>query len=670
MSVIHNQAIAYRREIDGLRAVAVLPVILFHTGCAYVTGGFVGVDVFFVISGYLITAILIREIDEGNFSIARFYERRARRLLPALVVVIACCLPFAWIWMLPGELKRFGQTLAAVATSSSNIYFWKNTDYFSPAAEEQPLLHTWSLAVEEQYYMLFPLFLIFAWRIGKQKLFWLIALIAALSLVLAECSLRALPVAAFYLLPTRAWELLAGSLLAFIPIQRAAALRRGIIAEAGSFVGLALIFVSIFAFDKTMPWPSFYTMVPVLGTVLTLTFASSSNFAGRVLSTRAFVGIGLISYSAYLWHQPILAFGRIRLLNVTYPEAIVVASVVLSLVLATLSWRFVETPFRLKKSSTSNVLRVSMLALVGCLSFGMAFSVSGGITSRVPTSFTQFADHYENYDRDWQDGRCFIHSAYNDIRAFAPECYKRQVDGEVILLGDSHAAALYPGLKAAFGAAKISNLTMSGCKPTFALSDGTVQRCKTLNPQRWQYVEQNPKAQLVISANWSADDVTPGHLEYTQLTNTLERELRFRDKTSITLVGCVPEWDPHLPLYLVRMSSGALGFYGKTGISQDEFALLERNRDREARKLCNQKLQAIASKFEIRFIDAWTPFCNERGECKIRLSAAESAANKLYRAPELTTFDYGHLTKAASEYFVRTWASQLANNEMHASVVP
>lgn len=217
MSTYHNQAIAYRPEIDGLRAVAVLPVILFHAGFDLFSGGYVGVDVFFVISGYLITSIILREMEQGKFSIARFYERRARRILPALFFVIVCCLPFAVIWMASGEIKRFGQAMIAVSLFASNVFFWKTTNYFAPAAEEEPLLHTWSLAVEEQYYVLFPLFLMLCWRFGRSRLFWLTALAALLSLGLAEWGWRNQPVANFYLLPTRAWELLAGSLLAFFP---------------------------------------------------------------------------------------------------------------------------------------------------------------------------------------------------------------------------------------------------------------------------------------------------------------------------------------------------------------------------------------------------------------------------------------------------------------------
>ena len=208
--------VKYRAEIDGLRALAVLPVILFHADFELFSGGFVGVDVFFVISGYLITTIIISEMTEGKFSIINFYERRARRILPALFFVMFACIPFAWMWMLPSQMKDFSQSLIAVSLFASNILFWRESGYFDAAAEEKPLLHTWSLAVEEQYYVLFPIFLILAWRFGKNRVFWMIVVIAAISLLLSELGWRKQPAANFYLAPTRAWELFAGSIAAFI----------------------------------------------------------------------------------------------------------------------------------------------------------------------------------------------------------------------------------------------------------------------------------------------------------------------------------------------------------------------------------------------------------------------------------------------------------------------
>ena len=224
----------YRSEIDGLRSIAVIPVILFHAGFEFFSGGFIGVDVFFVISGYLITTILIEDIENKRFSVLNFYERRARRILPALFFVMLCSIPFALLWMTPWELKDFSQSLVAVSLFASNILFWRKSGYFAEASEENTMIHTWSLAVEEQYYILFPLFLFLAWRYGKNRVFWIIVVLAAVSLALSEWGWRNKDSANFFLLPTRAWELFTGSITAFI-IQKNGVKNNNIL----SFIGFS-----------------------------------------------------------------------------------------------------------------------------------------------------------------------------------------------------------------------------------------------------------------------------------------------------------------------------------------------------------------------------------------------------------------------------------------------
>ncbi len=271
------------------------------------SGGYVGVDVFFVISGYLITNIIITELDQQNFSILKFYERRARRIMPALFFVMLCCIPFAWMWMMPGQFKDFGQSFIAVSLFASNILFWNESGYFDAATEEKPFLHTWSLAVEEQYYMLFPIVLILLWRFGRQPVFYVVIGTAIASLLLSELSWRKFPEANFYLAPTRAWELFAGSICAFLQFGKSQKTSNIL-----SALGLTLIVFAIFFYDEFTPFPSLYALAPVGGTALIILFGTSGTWVARLLSTKPFVGIGLISYSAYLWHQPLFAFARIR----------------------------------------------------------------------------------------------------------------------------------------------------------------------------------------------------------------------------------------------------------------------------------------------------------------------------------------------------------------------
>jgi len=325
----------YRAEIDGLRALAVVPVILFHAGFELFGGGFVGVDVFFVISGYLITTILIEDLEKDQFSLINFYERRARRILPALFFVMLVCIPFAWMWMLPSQMKGFSQSLVAVSLFSSNILFWRESGYFEAAAEEKPLLHTWSLAVEEQYYVLFPIFLFLAWQFGKHRVFWMIVVMAAISLLLSEWGWRHEATGNFYLAPTRAWELFSGSIAAFV-VQK-----RGVKSNnALSLVGLTAIIFSIFAYDRTTPFPSLHALIPVIGVVLLVLYADKETLVAKLLSTKAFVGVGLISYSAYLWHQPLFAFAKIRL-SEEPPMLLMAMLSATSLTLAVASWTLV-----------------------------------------------------------------------------------------------------------------------------------------------------------------------------------------------------------------------------------------------------------------------------------------------------------------------------------------
>lgn len=368
----------YRSEIDGLRAIAVVPVILFHAGFEIFSGGFVGVDVFFVISGYLITTIIINEMDEGKFSLLSFYERRARRILPALFFVVLCCIPFACFLLLPSDMKDFSQSLVAVATFSSNILFWREGGYFDTAAELKPLLHTWSLAVEEQFYILFPLFLMAAWRFGKRANVWTLVAAFVISLAMAQWGAYNKPSATFYLLPTRAWELLIGSFAAFY-LQNRTVSTSAWSNNVLSAIGLVAILYSVFAFDDATPFPSLYALVPTVGAVLIILFAVRGTAVHSLLSTRGFVSLGLISYSLYLWHQPVFAFWRhYHVLEPTHLQMIFLTSCCLSL--AYLTYQFVERPLRLKEfiSTHVQIFTISTVGILSFLMFGFLGNFSNG----------------------------------------------------------------------------------------------------------------------------------------------------------------------------------------------------------------------------------------------------------------------------------------------------
>ena len=452
----------YRAEIDGLRALAVIPVIFFHAGFELFNGGFIGVDVFFVISGYLITTVLIEDIENKRFSILNFYERRARRILPALFFIMITCIPFAWMWMLPSQMKDFSQSLVAVSLFLSNVLFWLESDYFAAASEEKPLLHTWSLAVEEQYYLLFPIFLILFWRFGKNKVFWTIFIIALISLLLSELGWRKEPSANFYLSFTRVWELFAGSLVAFI-VKKNGVQKNNFLA----IIGLTAIIFSIFFYDETTPFPSLYALVPVLGVVLFVLYAEKETLAAKFLSRKLFVGIGLISYSAYLWHQPLFAFARVRLSE--YPSSLLMAMLSsTSIVLAYFSWRYVEKPFR--ESSNLGQKLIFLFSLIGLVSFLVI-----GFIGYKTNGFVNFITTAEQREilstAAHSPKRIECHSGDNDHLTYKDSCEYFSKNISVAVLGDSHTVELSYALaeelqKKDIG---IKHLSKSGCVPLFRI---------------------------------------------------------------------------------------------------------------------------------------------------------------------------------------------------------
>ena len=386
----------YRREIDGLRAIAVLPVILFHADIKLFSGGFVGVDVFFVLSGYLITRLIVNEIDIGQFSITGFYERRARRILPALFFVMACSLPFAWILLLPSDFVDFSQSVVANPLFIANFLFWAERGYFGVASELKPLIHTWSLSVEEQFYVLFPLVFVLAWK--KTFVLYVLLTIAILGSLTASYLITNLHFdTAFFLLPTRAWELLIGTSAALLLRTKLPSIKANkTISDILSFLGLSLIVVAVLFFNNSTPFPGLYALVPATGTWLVIVFAERSHYAKSLLGTPILVFLGLISYSAYLWHQPIFSFYEHSGMPLSGP-ILYLGLGLLSIFLGFLSWKYVEQPFRDRSFLTrSTIFKLS----IGCSAIFIALGSIGYFMKGFPTRYgaedrkllTQFID--------------------------------------------------------------------------------------------------------------------------------------------------------------------------------------------------------------------------------------------------------------------------------------
>ena len=455
------QNFRYRPEIDGLRAVAVIAVVLYHGGLLGVSGGFVGVDVFFVISGFLITSLILKDLDAGTFTLASFWERRIRRIVPALTCLVLVTLAAGWIVLLPSDYAMLGQSAFFQGLFAANFYFWRHSGYFDGAAEEKPLLHTWSLAVEEQFYFAFPLAMIGLFAIPRLRsrayLLAIFGLGIGVSFGISVWGVKYRPDAAFYLLPTRAWELLLGSFVALLPAPalRSESVNQSHLARSRFFReilgcgGLIGILFPCWFYTSSTPFPGLAAAPPCLAAAVFIWVTNRPDAASRplivakLLSLRAVVFVGLISYSLYLWHWPLFAFSNylsIQPLSLVYRCVLVAVSVILAI----LSWRFVEQPFRTRRLIHS---RRSTYAM-GAVATGLV--VVGGLTVQnshaLPQRFTDEAMAYAKAQSD----SAFLHELeIVDIdagRLTKIGDSESKLPVEWLVWGDSHAMAATPAL--------------------------------------------------------------------------------------------------------------------------------------------------------------------------------------------------------------------------------
>ncbi len=502
----------YRSEIDGLRTIAVVPVILYHAGFTIFQGGFVGVDVFFVISGYLITTILIGELERDDFSIVRFYERRARRILPALFTVIVCTIPIAWIQLDPIRFTDFSESIIATMLFVSNFLFWSESGYFDLDAENKPLLHTWSLAVEEQYYIIVPVMLFVLWRYGRRATLSTFIVLTLLSFALCIWGSRNASSANFYLLPFRMWELFVGSICAFIATQPRFVRGNQMLAGAG----LALIVASIFLIGSDMRFPGWVTLGPVIGSALIILYARTDTLVARALSLKGMVWIGLISYSLYLWHQPIFALVRLRF-GGDAPVWTMAALVVLSFVLAYLTWLFIEQPFRKRRAGGGFVVSRSMIftasgtVMAAFIAFGVFGVASDGAQMRFPPGYATVLQGYQDKP---QEAICKVEYANRLPQHPVPECLHVVAEEEapsVMLLGDSHAWAISEEIAKDLNAEGVSVYvaTHSACLPVPGIYDldadvDNVDRCDQFINTALDWAEDNGIEQLILAGRYTS----------------------------------------------------------------------------------------------------------------------------------------------------------------------
>jgi peptidoglycan/LPS O-acetylase OafA/YrhL len=429
----------YRADIDGLRALAVIPVLLFHAGFSMFSGGFIGVDIFFVISGFLITSIILSDIKKEKFSFKQFWNRRIRRIVPILFfVMIVTLIAFSFVSP-PAAFSHLSKSLLSQVLLSANIFFWTQVDYFSHSSETYPLLHTWSLAVEEQFYLIFP-FLIYYLRQFKAKTqFQLLAILGLISLILSIWATDRMPAASFYLLPCRAWELIAGALLAMNSSFNIITLKlKSGVNEFLSVIGIIAILFAIFFFDKETPFPSYTALIPVLGTVFLI--QSNNGYItviGRFLSSRLVVFVGLTSYSLYLWHWPVLVFNRAISLKEPSSSSQLVCLFV-SFILALTTYYLIENPTR-KNTSFFTSRRIFIFFCSGTVTLLFISTYilqSNGIKERMGEDFVDYVINTKNFNE-----RAFCNSRDKIF------CYVNPIaTNKVFVWGDSHAVSILPGI--------------------------------------------------------------------------------------------------------------------------------------------------------------------------------------------------------------------------------
>jgi peptidoglycan/LPS O-acetylase OafA/YrhL len=494
--------ITYRPEIDGLRAIAVSAVILYHAqitilGHQPFKGGFIGVDIFFVISGYLITSIILKElVTTGSFSFKHFYERRIRRILPALLFVMLVSLPFAWMYLLPSSFVDFSKSILYSLGFSSNFYFhYSGQQYGAESGLLKPFLHTWSLSVEEQFYIFFPIILLITFKYLRKYFVHILIIGFVVSLGLAEWTTRNYPSVSFYFLHTRMWELLVGSILAYFEIINSKRSENKILNSILPISGLLLIVLTIIFFKTYFPHPSLHSLPAVIGVCLIIWFSDPSGIVSRLLSTKLFVGIGLISYSLYLWHYPIFAFARINYLF----EIHILFYTIILFILSITSFYFIEKPARNKNFKfrfilISNIIIISILII---LNLNVIFK--DGFKDRVPSIIqNNYTEDTWNQLKNDNGEYCF-----DNLKVCR---FNKDLTDKIYLLGDSHISTLSVDLKSRVTKKRYQFITslVGGCIyfPNFDLIRNTGQVNKNCNNEYFQKIKKdllNEKSLILIT---------------------------------------------------------------------------------------------------------------------------------------------------------------------------
>ena len=567
-----RNSLTYRPDIDGLRALAVAAVVLFHYRVPGFSGGFVGVDVFFVISGYLITGLILKELHQGRFSLWRFYERRIRRIFPALFAMLLLATIAAAFLFFPNSFAGFGKSLLATAFFASNFEFWREVGYFDVSADQKPLLHLWSIAVEEQFYLVFPTLLLFIGARSRLRLTLFVGAIFAASLAFSIWCARQAPAAGYYLLPSRMWELMMGALLV---IGGTSIPARWKLDDLAALSGLALIAYSVVRFSHATQFPGTAALLPCLGTAL-IVAAGERATLNRALSFRPVVFVGLISYSLYLWHWPVYVFARAATFRApTAAETIVLIAI--SVALSVLSWRYVEQPFRARnfRWPRPHLYRGAGIAMAATAACAAVLVFGDGLPQRFSPQIRAILA--EASDHESRMSECFGLTA-EDVRGgrLCPIGAKVR-QASFLLWGDSHADALIPAVQRAArrqGRAGLFAGTDS-CPPLLGVKRADTAKCAAFNDAVAEIATSRSIKEVILEARWAKnaegtsfgqeptdrvrifDEISEGRTEdetravfYRGLDRTVRALAHVGKK--VVLVASVPEVGFPVPVYLAR----------------------------------------------------------------------------------------------------------------------
>lgn len=614
----------YRADIDGLRAIAILSVIGFHAFPSYVKGGFVGVDIFFVISGFLISSIVFGNLESKSFSYKEFYARRILRIFPALLLVLVSSFAVAWFLLLPDEYKQLGKHIAAGAGFVSNLVLWNEAGYFDTASDTKPLLHLWSLGIEEQFYIFWPLLLGFVWKYRLNFLtITIIIAVASFSINIFYATSDQL--ADFYSPLSRFWELMIGGVLAYTSLHKPHYLPKN--TNIQSIIGIALIAAAMLSVDKTSAFPSWCALLPTLGAALVISAQPTAWINNYLLSNRALVSIGLISYPLYLWHWPILSF--LRITESGLPSiGIRITAIIVSIFLASLTYWAIEKPIRFKFTGNWRVILLCVsLTIIGFIGFNIF--QRDGLSFRMMKISPELTGYKTNLAEDWRLGKCFLENGdkFSDI------CLENSKP-LVFLWGDSHAAAMYVGLKNLqadyhYG---IAQYTATGCKPLLGKDFPGEKYCKAINDKNMALIEKIKPDFVLLHANWL------GLADVNDLEVTIN-SLKKAKIQKIVLVGPDPVWNDELPRII-------FSYYRKEH-KKPPMRMKENNAD--AARVLDASMRDFAKSKNIQYISSLDTLCNQDG-CLTRTDI---------NSADIMTMDSSHLTPQGSSYQARIMLTSL-----------